>query len=122
VHVTFQKLASDMYVRKLYIACQKQDELCKLAAACRREVDGFGDERKAEDWVRENYVPHLSLLYHDCSPIEAEGLELVEKFVREAGVELAGKGELGGWSGGRVVIVPTKRPIEEWVPLAVRMI
>jgi 2',3'-cyclic-nucleotide 3'-phosphodiesterase len=123
VDINFANLASeDVYVRKLYIACGIQDGLCELAAACRREVDGFGEEGKAKSWVREKYVPHASLLYHDCAPIGAEGLELVEEWVREVGMELAGKGGLGGWRGGRVVIVPTERPIEKWVPLAERMI
>jgi 2',3'-cyclic-nucleotide 3'-phosphodiesterase len=123
VVVRFTNLASeDVYVRKLYIACRKLDGLCELAAACRREVKGFDEEEKAQGWVKEKYAPHASLLYHDCAPIKADGLALVEEWAKEVGVELAGQGESEGWNGGRVLIVPTQRPIEEWVPLAERNI
>ena len=38
--------------------------------------------------------------------------------VKEAGVNLNGEGELGGWTGGTVVLVPTYKPIAEWTPIA----
>jgi len=31
-----------------------------------------------------------------------------------------GDGEMGGWTGGTLVLVPTDKPIEEWKPIAER--
>jgi 2',3'-cyclic-nucleotide 3'-phosphodiesterase len=63
VQVKFEKLASeDVFVRKLYIKCQKLNGLKKLAIACRGELEGFKEERKVVEWAEEKYAPHLSLL------------------------------------------------------------
>jgi 2',3'-cyclic-nucleotide 3'-phosphodiesterase len=121
VQVRFEKLASeDVFVRKLYIQCVKTDELEKLAATCRMKVEGFEKEEKANNWATEQYKPHLSLLYHDCPVVDAEGLSGVRELVQKAGVSLGGSGELAGWVGGRVVLVPTDKPINQWVPVAER--
>jgi 2',3'-cyclic-nucleotide 3'-phosphodiesterase len=121
VQVQFEKLASeDVFVRKLYIKCGKAEGLKKLAVACRREVEGFEDESKAERWASDKYNPHLSLLYHDCPPVDEGELSEVEQLVKKAGVSIVGQGELGGWIGGRVVLVPTDKPIDQWIPLAKR--
>ncbi|OAK98561.1 2',3'-cyclic-nucleotide 3'-phosphodiesterase [Phaeosphaeriaceae sp. SRC1lsM3a] len=118
--VKFERLASeDVYVRKLYIKCTKMKELDALAAICRRQVEGH-DERKANSWATESYNPHLSLLYHDCPPIDAEGLAATAESVEKAGLSLVGEGKLGGWVGGRIILVPTDRPIVEWVSIAER--
>ncbi len=47
-------------------------------------------------------------------------MEEIRKLVREAGLSLDGEGELGGWVGGRVVLVPTSEPIDQWAVLAER--
>jgi 2',3'-cyclic-nucleotide 3'-phosphodiesterase len=121
VKVRFGKLASeDVFVRKLYITCEKGEGLKKLATSCRQEVEGFKDGRMAETWASAKYNPHLSLLYHDCPPVDAGGLSEVEQTVKQAGVNLEGDGDLGGWSGGRVVLVPTDKPISEWITMAQR--
>jgi 2',3'-cyclic-nucleotide 3'-phosphodiesterase len=123
VEVKFENLASeDVFVRKLYIKCQKLDGLKKLAVACRRQVEGFGDEEQAVGWVEEKYAPHLSLLYHDCPPIDAKRFSDMVRLAQKHDVDLAGRGELGGWSGGRLVIVPTQEPIDQWGPLAERQL
>jgi 2',3'-cyclic-nucleotide 3'-phosphodiesterase len=44
----------------------------------------------------------------------------IEKTVTDAGISLSGEGELGGWEGGVVWLVPTTKPIEEWKPIAER--
>jgi 2',3'-cyclic-nucleotide 3'-phosphodiesterase len=63
MQVTFEELCSeDVFVRKLYIRCDKTDKLMKLGAMCRQTVGGFEDETKAEKWAKEAYNPHLSLL------------------------------------------------------------
>lgn len=61
--VKFEKLDSeDAFVRKLYIKCEKADGLLLLAQRCRRQVAGFEEQEKAEQWAKESYTPHLSLL------------------------------------------------------------
>ncbi|KAH7388634.1 2',3'-cyclic-nucleotide 3'-phosphodiesterase [Pyrenochaeta sp. MPI-SDFR-AT-0127] len=121
VRVSFEKLESqDVFFRKLYIKCDKHDGLKRLALRSRQQVDGYGEVGKAETWVKEEYTPHLSLLYHDCPQIDSEGLSPVEGFADTIGINLNGEGDLGGWEGGRVVLVPTYRPIEEWKPIAER--
>ncbi|KAF1911704.1 2',3'-cyclic-nucleotide 3'-phosphodiesterase [Ampelomyces quisqualis] len=123
LQVRFEKLASeDVFVRKLYIKCSKTDGLLSLAATCRLQVDGFGEEEKATNWATEKYNPHLSMLYHDCPVIDAEGLDRVEELVRKPGVILGESGELAGWIGGRVILVPTDKPIDQWSPVADREI
>jgi 2',3'-cyclic-nucleotide 3'-phosphodiesterase len=121
VRVRLGRLASeDVFFRKLYITCAKGEGLEELALLCRQEVEGFKDEKLAEAWASEKYIPHLSLMYHDCPLVDAGGLSEVEQTVKQAGVSLKGDGHLGGWTGGRVVVVPTDKPIDEWVPLAQR--
>jgi 2',3'-cyclic-nucleotide 3'-phosphodiesterase len=122
VHVKFETLASeDVLYRKLYIKCEKLDELKKLAMVCRRKVEGYEEERTASRWGDREYNPHLSLLYHDCPQLDAEGLRQTEAFVQKAGVTF-GEGDLGGWFGGRVVLVPTHKPVDQWVPLVERSV
>ncbi|KAF2691108.1 2',3'-cyclic-nucleotide 3'-phosphodiesterase [Lentithecium fluviatile CBS 122367] len=125
VQVRFGELASeDIFVRKLYIKVRKEGEgsegLKELAAVARREVEGFAGEREAGEWVERRWGPHLSLLYHDSPKVDEKGLEEVEGTVREKGVRLDGEGELGGWVGGRVVLVRTEKAIEDWRPVAER--
>lgn len=122
VKVGFEKLASeDAYVRKLYIKCTKTEGLRELAGMCRQQVEGY-DEGKAAKWASETYNPHLSLLYHDCPPVDAKGLAATTEKVESAGLVLAGEGEgeLGGWNGGTIILVPTDKPITKWTPVAER--
>ena len=63
MQINFKELCSeDVFVRKLYIKCDKTEKLTKLGATCRRAVDGFDDESKADNWAQSAYNPHLSLL------------------------------------------------------------
>lgn len=57
---------------------------------------------------------------HDIPKVSEAELEKIAKSVYEAGANLEGKGELGGWVGGKVVLVPTDRPIKDWAPIAER--
>ncbi|KAF2034973.1 2',3'-cyclic-nucleotide 3'-phosphodiesterase [Setomelanomma holmii] len=121
VEVKLEKLASeDVFFRKLYIKCYKSEGLEKLAQVCRRKVEGFEEEAKATEWADQTYNPHVSLLYHDCPKVEADGFLPIQKLAQQAGVSLDVEGNLGGWTGGRIVLVPTDRPIHEWNPIAER--
>jgi 2',3'-cyclic-nucleotide 3'-phosphodiesterase len=121
IGVRFEKLASEeVFFRKLYIKCEKAEGLKELAVVCRREVEGFSEDVKATQWAAENYNPHLSLLYHGCPQVEQETFVEVEKLAQKVDVNIAGQGEFGGWRGGRVVLVPTDKPIDQWIPIAER--
>ncbi|KAL5450163.1 hypothetical protein PMIN06_006624 [Paraphaeosphaeria minitans] len=127
-HVSLGPLASEpVYVRKLYSRVPHPGVI--LAARAARSVVQ-PNAAEVESWLERKWVPHLSLLYHECVVVEAEKLRELEAWVRAEGVELdGGKGgererererEMGGWTGGRVVLVDTSRPIGEWVPIAER--
>ena len=63
IPVKFEKLNSeDVFVRKLYIKCEKTEALVLLAQRCRQQVKGFEEVGKAQEWAKESYTPHLSLL------------------------------------------------------------
>ena len=119
VQVKFEKLASeDVFVRKLYIKCTNTDGLKKLAGVCRQGVNGFGEKEKAMEWANAKYHPHLSLLYHDCALVDAEGISEVERLAQKASVDLSGEGDLGGWVGGTIALVQTDKPVVQWAPIA----
>ncbi|KAH9865859.1 2',3'-cyclic nucleotide 3'-phosphodiesterase [Plenodomus biglobosus] len=114
VAVTFEELGSeDVFVRKLYIRCAKTDGLKDLASACRRSVEGWGEEDKAKEWVEQR---------HDCPVVDQTGLSKIEGMAMRLGVHVHGRGELGGWNAGRVVLVPTDKPIDQWNAIAERML
>lgn len=119
VEVRLGSLASeDIFVRKLYSTVVKNDGLRDTGAVARRYVDGFEGEGEARMWAEEVWMPHLSLLYHDCPKVSRAEIEKVTKYVEDSGAKLSGDGEASGWKGGRVVLVPTDRPINEWKPIA----
>lgn len=63
VKVTFKRLGSDeVFFRKLYIKCEKNEGVKKLAKQCRQQVNDFKEEVKALSWVDNQYMPHLSLM------------------------------------------------------------
>lgn len=59
-------------------------------------------------------------------PIDDDKLAEVDKAVREAGIRLLREsepitsGDLTGWDGGVVWLVPTDKSIPEWKPIATR--
>ncbi|KAF2632106.1 2',3'-cyclic-nucleotide 3'-phosphodiesterase [Macroventuria anomochaeta] len=123
VQVDFEKLDSeDVYFRKLYIKCQKTTGLKALAKVCRKQVADHMDEETARKWAEETYNPHVSLLYHDCSQVDAKGLEETSKLAQEEGIDLVERSEGLSWTGGRVVLVATERPTSEWKPIAQRVL
>lgn len=63
VRVNLERLGSDdFFFRKLYIKCEKDGGLKTLAKQCRKHVDGYADEKTAQDWAKEAYMPHVSLM------------------------------------------------------------
>ena len=97
----------------------KDAALVKLAKQC-REV--FTDE-EAEQWAKETFTPHVSLVYSKMEPetLKEKVLGNAQEEVGKAGVVVGGEArgnELGGWKGGRIVLVQTWKPVDEWVPVA----
>lgn len=63
VFVTLDLLeAGDAFVKKLTLRAGKSAQLLQLASACRAEAVEGGDQGKAENWARDEYLPHLSLM------------------------------------------------------------
>jgi 2',3'-cyclic-nucleotide 3'-phosphodiesterase len=54
--------------------------------------------------------------------VDPKGIAEIETLVQDAGLRLDGEGELGGWVGGRVVLVQTDKAIGEWVTIAERIL
>ncbi|ORY15604.1 2',3'-cyclic-nucleotide 3'-phosphodiesteras-like protein [Clohesyomyces aquaticus] len=120
VKVIFGGLESrDVFVQKLFIKVEKAG-IADIGEMARTVVPGFEDSGKARKWAEETYYPHLSLLYHDCPKVAPESISEIASYARHAGVSLAEEGDLGGWTGGRVVLVPTDKPIKDWVPIVSR--
>ena len=50
------------FFKKLTWKASKQDELVKLATACRSYGVEKGEMHRARDWARTEYLPHLSMM------------------------------------------------------------
>ncbi|OAL50379.1 2',3'-cyclic-nucleotide 3'-phosphodiesterase [Pyrenochaeta sp. DS3sAY3a] len=121
ISVQFEALGSeDVFFRKLYIKCEKNDGIKQLGKMCRTFVKGFEENEAAHEWVETSYTPHLSLLYHDCPQVDADGLLVVERLAKDVGIAFQGEITPNTWEGGRVVLVPTDKPINQWNPIAER--
>jgi hypothetical protein len=66
--------------------------------------------------------PLRSLTAGNSSNIEIteEKRQEIERLVVQAGISFDGQGELGGWTGGSLWLVPTYKPIQDWKPIAER--
>ncbi|KAI7049041.1 hypothetical protein D0864_17053 [Hortaea werneckii] len=68
--VNIQKVQVEAhFFRKLTMRCEKSSRLCDLAGTCRAHhrgkeglVGGEQKRKEVEEWVRESYAPHLSLM------------------------------------------------------------
>ncbi|KAK4234158.1 2',3'-cyclic-nucleotide 3'-phosphodiesterase [Achaetomium macrosporum] len=139
--VRFENIASqDVFVRRCFIRVGFEGvrELAGVARAVGVIGEEVGDEKdvkfgeKTEKWLtkwREEYGPHLSLMYGDV-PVTDETLKKVTRVVQEAGIELSKDKPEGteegdgwnGWDGGVIWLVPTDKPIAEWKPIATRQL
>ncbi|KAF1996837.1 2',3'-cyclic-nucleotide 3'-phosphodiesteras-like protein [Amniculicola lignicola CBS 123094] len=121
VRIKLQQMESEStFFKKLYLAVEKSNGLKDVAQVARQTVDGYGSVEEAKGWVEESYRPHLSLLYHDIPQVSQEDIADISKILDDVGVGLKGEGELGGWQGGKVVLVPTDKAIKDWNPIAER--
>ncbi|KAH0615148.1 uncharacterized protein H6S33_000784 [Morchella sextelata] len=106
---------------------EKNDSIVALATHC-REKFAFGGQSKedAEKWAREKFTPHVSLVYSNLWPVPEDVSKAIENDVLSAGVGLSGvsgsnsEPDMNGWKGGKLVLVPTGKPLDEWIVLAER--
>ncbi|KAF2145531.1 uncharacterized protein K452DRAFT_355968 [Aplosporella prunicola CBS 121167] len=120
VVVKFQALdVGEAFVKKLTLRVEKGG-VKELAFRARMYgVEKGGAPHNAEEWVKNSYGPHNSLVYGDM-PISDEKKSELQKLVEEAGISINGSGNLGGWKGGDVWLVPTFKNFADWQPWAKR--
>ncbi|KAL2022463.1 hypothetical protein VTK56DRAFT_5292 [Thermocarpiscus australiensis] len=141
VKVRFERVVSqDVFFRRCFIRVGFEGVrgiagLARARGVIGEEVGLDGDDGgfrfgpRTEEWLRtwrEEYGPHVSLMYGDV-PISDAVLKEVSKVVQEAGVKLPAEAAEAadgngwdGWDGGVVWLVPTDRPIAEWKPIATK--
>ncbi|KAK6355680.1 hypothetical protein TWF718_000073 [Orbilia javanica] len=115
---------------KITIEIHLSPSLVSLAVACRSALVPGCTEEDAKEWVQvystpaesgiQGFIPHLSLVYYG-EDLDRTVMEAVRGDVSECGlvteeIQLKGKSmkEMGGWVGGKLVIVDTTKPVEEW--------
>lgn len=112
--------AGEPFFKKVTLRAREDANLLKLAAACRRQGVVI-DENEAQQWAETDYLPHLSLFYGDIPKDEVQKkLGLIEL---QLGFELGSLFDCCGGTlamGGKLVLVDTSKPIEEWTPIAER--
>ncbi|KAK6530639.1 hypothetical protein TWF281_007478 [Arthrobotrys megalospora] len=113
---------------KITIEIHKSLSLKSLAVECRSKILPNYTKEEAEQWVekyttpaesgQEGFIPHLSLVYWG-DEVEGTVRVGVGSDVNDAGVlmddgEKDGVEEMGGWIGGKLVVVDTTKRVEEW--------
>ena len=118
---------SDAFFKKLTVSAAK-DPLHEIAVQIRAAAVEKGDTAAAERWAKDNYAPHVSLLYGDLEIDEERRVEIL-KALDQTGLRLETEGvlckeneALNGWSGGRIVLVSTFVDIKDWAVLADRVL
>ncbi|KAH0303871.1 2, 3 cyclic phosphodiesterase, partial [Aureobasidium melanogenum] len=122
VFVTLDLLEpGDAFVKKLTLRAGKSAQLLQLASACRAEAVEGGDQKKAENWAQDEYLPHLSLMYADLPKAEVEKLvPEIQEDCRKAGRSVEAHDDGSVAIGGNVILVDTSKPIDQWNPIATR--
>lgn len=112
--------ADDDYYRKMNISVKGNDNLKKLAAACRRDAVSQ-DEEKAQKWAQNEFQPCFTLLYADLPTREvANKAALIEMKLGFAIGDIFAC--CGGTlcMGGYLVLVDTSKSIDQWTAIAKR--
>ncbi|KAK7536015.1 2',3'-cyclic-nucleotide 3'-phosphodiesterase [Phyllosticta citribraziliensis] len=117
VDVRFRALdVGDKFVQKLTLRVEKEG-VKDLALWSRILAVENGLNTPAQQWADDVYRPHCSLIYGSVDISEEKKTQL-QQLIQAAGVSIDGSGDLGGWKGGTVWLVPTNKPIPEWTPWA----
>ncbi|OJD37642.1 2 cyclic-nucleotide 3-phosphodiesterase [Diplodia corticola] len=117
VRVRFETLdVGEKFVQKLTLRVLKEGGLRELARVSRLHgVEGGSNVDAVETWLDRAYRPHCSLVYGNM-PISDQKKAELQSVVEQAGISIFGSGDLGGWEGGLVWLVPTFKTIPEWEP------
>lgn len=143
INVVFTKLSyGSRFFKKVYLQVDATAELVSLARICREEFvtmpQAIANEKyyaalseedrtrisisaskEADDWVRNEYDPHLSLVYSDVYPVDEASKRTID--TRLSDIFGAGYGQKGlGWTNGRLQLVQCEGPVEEWKVLGFR--
>ncbi|THX25281.1 2, 3 cyclic phosphodiesterase [Aureobasidium pullulans] len=111
----------DAFVKKLTLRAVKNGQLLELAAACRAEAVEGGDKGKAERWAKNDYLPHLSLMYADLPKSDVEKhVDELQEDCRKAGRSVESHDDGTVAKGGSIVLVDTSKPIDQWDIIAER--
>jgi 2',3'-cyclic-nucleotide 3'-phosphodiesterase len=113
--------AGEPFFKKLTIRLNKDKNLFKLVGNCRRDAVYGGDQGKADQWVENDYLPHLSLMYADMPQKDVKNkVPLVEMQLAYAIGDLFAC--CGGTLciGGYLVLVDTSQDVNDWKVIAKR--
>ena len=111
----------DAFFRKMTIAVKPNANLSKLAVSCRSQSSSSEKEDSAQIWAKNEYHPHLSLLYADVPAADVKKkVPLIEMKLGFAFGDLFAC--CGGTLcfGGLLVLVDTSKSLSEWEIVAKR--
>lgn len=75
--------------------------------------------QQADDWVKNEYKPHLSLAYSNAYPIDEALQRTIETRLGDVfGPDFNTRGL--GWTNGRLALVLCEGPVDEWQTLGYR--
>ena len=125
--VIFQSLdVGEAFFKKLTLSAAR-GPLYEIATQIRAAAVANGDAEAAEQWARDVYAPHVSLLYAELSIGEEKRMEVLHE-LEQAGVKLETEGTfreekgMNGWTGGRIVLVSTWKDLRGWSVVAERLL
>jgi len=55
-------IVGNAFFKKIYLQCDKHEDILELATMCRSYGVEKGDDKAARKWVKGQYDPHCSLL------------------------------------------------------------
>ena len=113
--------ADDSVERKMNIAVKGNDNLRHLAAICRQQAGVSASEEKAQAWAKNEFHPYFPLLIAKVPTRDVRNkVALIEMKIGFAIGDLFAC--CGGTlcMGGRMVLVDTSLPVEQWKPVAGR--
>lgn len=106
--------AEDPFFRKMNIALEEDANLRKLAATLRAQATG-ASEQDAEKWAKDEYRPHMSLLYADVPTKDVSNkIALIEMKAQFALGDIFACCGGSLCMGGHLALVDTSKKVDEW--------
>lgn len=143
INVECSKLGyGSSFTHKIFFQVKKQPELMSLAQISREEfvalprrtsqeknynalseeetknVENLAAE-EAQNWVKNEYDPHVSLVYSNIYPVDEASKQMVEQRLTDIfGDDFEHRGL--GWTNGRLQLMLCEGPVDEWKVLGYR--